>query len=69
MWPNKRTGLIAAGIIALALEANPALTWRDVQHLIVRTSKTKNLKASDWKTNGVGRKFSHSYGFGLMDAG
>jgi hypothetical protein len=53
----------------LALEANPALTWRDVQHLIVRTSKAKNLKASDWKTNGVGRKFSHSYGFGIMDAG
>ncbi|KAI2661407.1 Proprotein convertase subtilisin/kexin type 5 [Labeo rohita] len=29
---------MAAGIIALALEANPFLTWRDVQHIIVKTS-------------------------------
>ena len=29
---------MAAGIVALALEANPELTWRDVQHIIVRTS-------------------------------
>ena len=27
---------MAAAIIALALEANPDLTWRDVQHIIVR---------------------------------
>ena len=25
-------------------------------------------QAPDWKTNGVGRKVSHSYGYGLMDA-
>ncbi|CAG0923982.1 unnamed protein product, partial [Notodromas monacha] len=29
---------LAAGIIALVLEANPKLTWRDVQHLVVHTS-------------------------------
>ena len=29
---------MAAGIVALALEANPSLSWRDVQHIIVRTS-------------------------------
>ena len=33
----------AAGVIALALEANPSLTWRDVQHLLVFTSKRRNL--------------------------
>ena len=27
---------MAAGIVALTLEANPGLTWRDVQHIIVR---------------------------------
>jgi hypothetical protein len=27
---------MAAGIVALTLEANPNLTWRDVQHIIVR---------------------------------
>ena len=59
---------MAAGIIALALEANPALTWRDVQHIIVRSSRPLNLKAPDWMTNAMGRKVSHSYGYGLMDA-
>ena len=58
---------MAAAIIALTLEANPSLTWRDVQHLIVHTSKPRNLKATDWRTNGLGRKVSHSYGYGLMD--
>nr|XP_033782752.1 proprotein convertase subtilisin/kexin type 5 isoform X1 [Geotrypetes seraphini] len=59
---------MAAGIIALALEANPFLTWRDVQHIIVRTSRARHLSASDWKTNAAGYKVSHLYGFGLMDA-
>jgi len=61
---------MAAGIVALTLEANPELTWRDVQHIIVRTSLPRgNLKAEDWDINSVGLEFSHSYGFGLMDAG
>uniref|UniRef100_A0A8C9U0Z1 Proprotein convertase subtilisin/kexin type 6 n=1 Tax=Scleropages formosus TaxID=113540 RepID=A0A8C9U0Z1_SCLFO len=59
---------IAAGVIALALEANPLLTWRDVQHLLVATSRPAHLKAHDWKTNAVGHKVSHLYGFGLLDA-
>uniref|UniRef100_UPI00358EAEF0 proprotein convertase subtilisin/kexin type 6-like isoform X3 n=2 Tax=Myxine glutinosa TaxID=7769 RepID=UPI00358EAEF0 len=59
---------MAAGIIALALQANPLLSWRDVQHLIVRTSRAAHLKATDWKTNGAGYQVSHLYGFGLMDA-
>ncbi|NXP23305.1 FURIN protein, partial [Scytalopus superciliaris] len=60
---------LAAGIIALALEANKNLTWRDMQHLVVQTSKPAHLNANDWITNGVGRKVSHSYGYGLLDAG
>uniref|UniRef100_A0A8C2UGR4 Proprotein convertase subtilisin/kexin type 6 n=1 Tax=Coturnix japonica TaxID=93934 RepID=A0A8C2UGR4_COTJA len=59
---------MVAGIIALALEANPLLTWRDVQHLLVRTSRPVHLRAADWKTNGAGHKVSHLYGFGLVDA-
>ncbi|NXG52868.1 PCSK4 convertase, partial [Psilopogon haemacephalus] len=60
---------LAAGIIALALEANPALTWRDLQHLLVRSSNPAHLQAEDWAQNGVGRKVSHYYGYGLLDAG
>uniref|UniRef100_A0A8D3BP43 P/Homo B domain-containing protein n=1 Tax=Scophthalmus maximus TaxID=52904 RepID=A0A8D3BP43_SCOMX len=59
---------IVAGIIALALEANLLLTWRDVQHLLVKTSRPVHLKADDWKTNAAGHRVSHLYGFGLVDA-
>uniref|UniRef100_A0A8C4WTN5 Peptidase S8/S53 domain-containing protein n=1 Tax=Eptatretus burgeri TaxID=7764 RepID=A0A8C4WTN5_EPTBU len=60
---------LAAGIFALALEANPELTWRDMQHLVVQTSRPQFLEANDWKMNGVGRAVSHSFGYGLMNAG
>ncbi|CAB3408784.1 unnamed protein product [Caenorhabditis bovis] len=60
---------LAAGIVALSLEANPNLTWRDLQHIVIRTAKPINLRAGDWTTNGVGRNVSHSFGYGLMDAG
>uniref|UniRef100_A0A8C1PRP5 Furin (paired basic amino acid cleaving enzyme) a n=1 Tax=Cyprinus carpio TaxID=7962 RepID=A0A8C1PRP5_CYPCA len=45
------------------------LTWRDMQHLVVRTSNPAHLTTNDWKINGVGRRVSHSYGYGLLDAG
>jgi len=72
---NSHTGTsasspIASGIVALALEVNPELNWRDVQHLTVRTCRPRGLlEARDWADNGVGLSFSHSFGFGLMDAG
>lgn len=59
---------LAAGICALVLESNPRLTWRDMQHIVVRTAKPANLIARDWRTNGLGRNVSHAFGYGLMDA-
>jgi subtilisin-like proprotein convertase family protein len=59
---------LAAGIFALVLEANAALTWRDVQHLVVQTSRKINSDDSSWKANGVGRRFSPKYGYGSLDA-
>ncbi|KAL5017745.1 hypothetical protein ScPMuIL_005176 [Solemya velum] len=63
---------LAAGIIALALEANNNLTWRDVQHLIVQTSKMNGTGGTegryDWVLNGAGLYVSHRLGFGLLDA-
>lgn len=66
MCTAKHTGTsasapIAAAIIALALEANPQLTWRDVQHILVRTSQKHHLNAPDWKQNAMGRWFSGKY--------
>ena len=60
---------IAAGICALVLQANPQLSWRDMQHLVVQTANPNPLQHEDgWSINGVGRKFSHKFGYGLMDA-
>uniref|UniRef100_A0A1I8I1N8 P/Homo B domain-containing protein n=1 Tax=Macrostomum lignano TaxID=282301 RepID=A0A1I8I1N8_9PLAT len=60
---------IAAGIAALVLSASPSLTWRDMQHLVVRgANPSPYLKSREWLVNGVGRRVSHDFGFGLMDA-
>ena len=61
---------IAAGVCALALEANPGLTWRDMQYLVIMTSTPGPLLNEDgWLRNGRGRMFNHKFGYGLMDAG
>jgi proprotein convertase subtilisin/kexin type 5 len=60
---------IAAGIVALALEANPELTWRDMQHIVVASSRYEPLKhESGWTLNAKKRWVSHKFGYGLMDA-
>lgn len=40
----------------LLVACSPALTWRDLQHLIIRASKPAHLQAEDWAENGVGRR-------------
>lgn len=35
---------------------------------VVRTAKPANLQDQSWSKNGVGRRVSHSFGYGLMDA-
>ncbi|XP_067144653.1 neuroendocrine convertase 1-like [Centruroides vittatus] len=60
---------LAAGMIALVLEANGNLTWRDVQHIVVWTSDVEPLKDNNgWKRNAVGLMYNSRFGFGLMDA-
>jgi proprotein convertase subtilisin/kexin type 1 len=60
---------LAAGIIALALEANPNLSWRDVQHLIVWTSEVDPVVDNPgWQQNAAGFWFNTRFGFGLMNA-
>ncbi|XP_069960636.1 furin-like protease 1, isoforms 1/1-X/2 isoform X3 [Cherax quadricarinatus] len=59
---------LAAAICALALQVNRDITWRDMQHIVVRTARPENLEAPDWQTNGVGRRVSHRFGYGLMDS-
>ena len=59
---------LVSGVIALMLEANPNLTWRDVQHVLVETSRKNDASDSSWTTNGDGYLVSHKYGFGVVDA-
>ncbi|XP_046403549.1 neuroendocrine convertase 2-like isoform X2 [Ischnura elegans] len=58
---------LAAGIIALMLQANNDLTWRDVQHIIVRSGRRPG-GLHGWKINGAGHPYHHYFGFGTMDA-
>ncbi|XP_034384395.1 neuroendocrine convertase 1-like [Cyclopterus lumpus] len=60
---------IAAGILALSLEVNPELTWRDAQHLIAKTAKIPDPKEPGWNINAAGYHVHHRYGFGVLDAG
>ncbi len=57
-----------AGVVALMLQANPALTYRDVQEIIVRTAVKNDEFDGDWVTNGSGFHFNTRYGAGLVDA-
>ena len=60
---------LAAGILALVLQTNPGLTWRDVQHLVVFSSNPQPLMAnSGWKQNGAGLWYNPRFGFGILDA-
>jgi subtilisin-like proprotein convertase family protein/subtilisin family serine protease len=74
---------VTVGVIALLLEANPALTWRDVKHILASTARQIDAARADvsipltggnyiaepaWTTNGAGFKFHDWYGFGMVDA-
>ncbi|XP_023217479.1 neuroendocrine convertase 1-like [Centruroides sculpturatus] len=60
---------MAAGIIALVLEANPYLTWRDIHHIIVWTTDVMPLlENKGWKMNSIGLMYNSQFGFGLLNA-
>ena len=58
---------LGAGIFALALSVRPELTWRDLQNILVLTGVPIN-EDEEWDTTSIGRKFSHAYGYGKLDA-
>lgn len=62
---------LMAGVVALTLQANPRLGWRDVQHLVVETAEptATALTEDGWHTNARGKKFHLMQGFGAVDAG
>jgi len=64
----------AAGVVALLLEKNPNLTWRDVRHLIARTAVKIQPGSSTWRTlppppgSTTALHWSPDFGFGRIDA-
>ena len=60
---------LVSGVVALMLQANTNLGWRDVQEILIRTAKKVVLTDSDWSTNSAGFAFNHAFGAGLVQAG
>ena len=68
---------IVAGIVALMLEANPKLGYRDIQEILAYTARKTDTQNNTWAYNGAldwnggGLHFdslSHDLGYGLVDA-
>ena len=45
------------------------LTWRDVQNIVVETSRIPNAEEDGWTVNGGGYHVNHRFGFGALDCG
>jgi kexin len=61
-------GPLVAGTVALALGIRPDLTWRDLQYLCIEAAIPIHLEDGDWQDTKTGKKFSHVYGYGKIDA-
>uniref|UniRef100_UPI002B41143D S8 family serine peptidase n=1 Tax=Photorhabdus africana TaxID=3097554 RepID=UPI002B41143D len=65
---------IISGVVALMLEANPNLGYRDVQQILALSARKINDPSTAWSDNsshswnGGGMHTSNDYGFGQIDA-
>ena len=73
---------LVSGAVALLLETEPALTWRDVKHILAKTARkidpdivaveetigtvTRTLRLT-WTENAAGYDYHDWYGFGALD--
>ena len=71
------SGPVVSGVVALMLDANPALGYRDVQQIIAYSGRRIAEAENDWKYNGASNwnggglhydSVNHNLGFGLIDA-
>ncbi|GJM18884.1 MAG: hypothetical protein DHS20C14_10970 [Phycisphaeraceae bacterium] len=60
---------LGMGAVALALEANPNMSWRDMMHALVETARKNDPTDSNWTTNAAGHDISYAFGFGAIDVG
>lgn len=65
---------IVSGVVALMLQANPGLGYRDVQQILALSARKVDDASTQWaynagrNWNGGGMHASHDYGFGMIDA-
>ncbi len=59
---------IVAGVVAMMLQSNPFLSWRDVQHVLVNSARKCDPLSPTWVVNNAGFDVSYSYGFGAVRA-
>jgi subtilisin family serine protease len=59
---------LVSGVVALMLQANPQLGWRDVREILMRSATVNDRSDADWVTNRAGFHFNHKYGAGLVNA-
>ncbi len=59
---------LVAGVVALILEANPNLSWREVMMVLAETATRTGLEQTGWTTNAAGYMVHPRYGFGMVDA-
>lgn len=63
-----------SGVVALMLEANPGLGYRDVQEILAKSARITDESAAGWGStasgdwNGGGSLFNRDYGFGMINA-
>lgn len=73
---------VVSGAIALILQANPGLGWRDVKHILAKTATKVNpgftpvtlsvngedhVAVDGWTENAAGNKFHNYHGFGRVN--
>ena len=59
---------LVSGVVALMLQANPKLGWRDVQEVLIRSAAMAQPENPGWFTNSAKIRFNHEFGAGRVDA-
>ena len=61
---------VVSGVVALMLDVNPSLSWRDVRLILAQTARRNHPEDNDWTvTRGTPvYHINHKYGFGVVDA-
>ncbi|KAJ3505487.1 hypothetical protein NM208_g16188 [Fusarium decemcellulare] len=59
---------LAAGIFALVLQVRPDITWRDLQYLAMDTAVPIEGDEANQQDTAIGKKFSHTFGYGKIDS-